>query len=184
MAGFLDILSDPRTLNAISGGLELGGRITSGIDRIQFGQQQGQAAQFAADQMRQQAGQQVAASQRSAYDVDQSAKYIASDALARAAASGGGASDPTVVNTIARIKAEGAYRSSLALYGGEDRARLLNLQADAKEKEGALAEQQSASIGASSFLQAGSSLLKTYANDSSILKRFGGNGPNISGGSY
>jgi hypothetical protein len=196
MAGILDVLMSAPALNSLSGGLDLAGAVSAGYDRIQFGQQQRQAADFAAGQMRTQAGQDQAATQRSAWSVDQSAKYIASDALAKAAASGGGASDPTVVNTIARIAAEGAYRSKLAVYGGDDRARLLNLQADAKQYEGALAEGQQDRAAVNGIVQGAAglvrsvargqqlrapaaprSLLGSYGSDSTILGRFGGGGP-------
>jgi hypothetical protein len=58
-----------------------------------------------------------------------------------AAASGAGASDASVVNIVGRIKGEGAYRAATALYAGEDKARVLRMQAAAKRYEGLTAEE-------------------------------------------
>jgi hypothetical protein len=179
VSGFLDFLQDPRFLNTAGAALEAGGNLTSAFNRFEFGAQQRQAAIFSASQLRDQGVQDQAAAQRSAWDADRTAKYVASEALAQAAASGGGASDPTVLNIISHIKAEGAYRQSLALYQGDARARLLNMQADAKEYEGALAERQSDEAGIGNLFAVGTSLLKGYARDSSMLQRFGGGGPSI-----
>jgi hypothetical protein len=188
MPGFLDFLTQPNTLdgmrsfNSLDTGVQAAGALTKGLSYYQYGTLQSQAAQFQSGQLRQQAGQVQAASQRTAWDADQSAKYIASDALAKAAASGGGASDPTVMSTIARIKAEGSYRQQLALYGGNQGARALNLQADAKDFEGTIQQQQSNNAGSASIMQVGSSLLRGYEKDSSLLTRFGLGGPKISSG--
>ena len=112
------------------------GAMIGGLSHLQFGMQAQQAAQFQAAQLRSNAGQAQASAQRSAFDVDRQSQYVASAALASAAASGGGASDPTVLNLMARNAGEFAYRKSVALYQGEDRARAMNMQADAKEFEG------------------------------------------------
>lgn len=91
---------------------------------------------FEAAQARQAAGQAIAASQIAAEEQRRQARYVQSRTLAVAAASGGGVSDPTIVNMLARIAGEGVYRANVALYGGEERARLLNMQAAAADYEG------------------------------------------------
>lgn len=73
------------------------------------------------------AGVVVAASQRNAHEEKRQADLAASRALAVAAASGGGVSDPTVVDTLVRIRGEGALRASVALYEGEERGRQIRL---------------------------------------------------------
>lgn len=113
------------------------------------GQRKNVESQFEAEQMEQQAGQTIAASQRTALDQRRQANLLASRALALAAASGGGASDPTVVRIIAGIKGEGAYRSAVSLYRGEEEARKLNLGAQGKRYEGATAEEAGLKQGAS-----------------------------------
>lgn len=81
--------------------------------------------QWAADR---QAGLVVAASQRQSAEELRQADLVASRALAVAAASGGGASDPTVVAVLARTRGEGVYRANLALYEGAERARAIRIQ--------------------------------------------------------
>lgn len=173
-----DLLNSPQALNSVGTGIEAAGSIIGGLSHIEFGQQAQQASEFQAAQLRQNAGQAQASAQHQAYDVDRQAQYTASSALATAAASGGGASDPTVVNLIARNAGEFAYRKSVALYQGDDKARLLNLQADAKEFEGSNTAANSNMVGMSQMFAAGTSLLKGSARDSSLLQRFGGGGPN------
>ena len=113
----------------------------AGILLQAFGQyQMGQAARTAGEITRgnaeleralaeEYAGQALAVSQRDAAEARRQSKLIASRSLAVAAASGGGVSDPTVVNLIANAAGEGEYRARVALYEGEARARSLRQQA-------------------------------------------------------
>lgn len=89
-------------------------------------------------QAEQNAGQAIAAAQRVRDEQTRQATLVASRAQAVAAASGGGASDATVVNLISRIKGEGAYRGMVAVYQGEEQARKLRLVASTKRYEGAV----------------------------------------------
>lgn len=79
--------------------------------------------------------QQLAASQREMLDQRRQAHLLASRALAVAAA-GGGADDPSTLHLIADINGEGAYRSALALYGGEAKAQQLRAQGEAAARAG------------------------------------------------
>lgn len=173
----LDILNDPRQLNAVGTALQAGGDFMGAYSHIQYGQQAAQASNFQAEQLRQQAGQAQAASQRDAYSVQREADYTASHALAVAAASGGGASDPTVIDLIARNAGEFAYRKSVALYQGNDRARLLNMQADAKEYEGKIIERNANQVATAQGIKGATSLLAGYERDASLAKKYGGGGP-------
>ena len=154
------------------------GNIMEGMNYARYGEQAKESADFQAEQLRQNAGQAQASAQRTAYDASRQTDYANSRALAVAAASGGGASDPTVVNLIARNAGEGAYRQAVALYGGDEKARLDNMQADAKEFEGANAEQNSNSVALGSIWKAGTTLLHSAAAEGSLLTRFGAGGPN------
>lgn len=137
-----------------------------------------QADEFEAKQLEQNAGQAIAASQRVALDRARDARYVQSRALAVAAASGGGVSDPTVVNLIGRIAGEGAYRQGLALYEGEDRARAMRMAAATKRFEGTMAIEEG-DMSADAFATQGmGSLVKGGA---SLFSKYGGKGP--SGGS-
>ncbi|MHB0965498.1 MAG: hypothetical protein ACYC36_03500 [Bellilinea sp.] len=117
------------------------GQLGAGKAAKAAGQRQQVAYNFQAAQLDDQANNAVATAQRSARDETRRAELIASRALAVAAASGGGASDPTVVHIISDIKGEGAYRSSVAMYQGEERSRQLKIGASAKRYEGSIAAQ-------------------------------------------
>lgn len=129
-----------------------------------IGARQMEAAEYEAQQLEQNAGQQQAAAQRAATEERRMANLAASRALAVAAASGG-ASDPTVVNLMARIQGEGAYRSMMELYGGEDRARLMRAQAASTRRGGQMFNEdaqrasKAAKFGAFSTVMKGSSSL-------------------------
>lgn len=174
---FLDFILNPGVLNAIAGGMQAGSRISQGQQIADHGQALKQAAQFQADQLREQAGDAIATAQRRAWSEDRAARYLQSETLARAAASGGGASDPTVINIIAKQAEEGAYRQQVALYEGNSRARGLVRQAQAREFEGASQLASAQGAERASYLQAGTSLIGSLARDSSLYQRFGGGGP-------
>lgn len=166
-------------LNATGGALDAFGQAAGGVSHVMFGIQARQAAQFQAAQLRQNAGTAQAASQRTAFDIDRQTQFITSRALAVAAGSGGGASDPTVVNLIARDAGEGAYQKQLALYGGKDRARLDMESADAKTFEGKTTFENSLQVGAAGYAGGATNLLKTQARGASLFQKYGGGGPNM-----
>lgn len=116
--------------------LTAGGQLAKGNAAQVIGARTNQADQFQAAQLVQNAGQEQASAEIGAENQNLATSYIVSQALARAAASGGGASDPTVINNIARIQGAGAYRANVARYEGDTRARSMNLQADALRAQG------------------------------------------------
>lgn len=178
MSWFDDLMKDPLALSNVGNTLDVSGQMIRAMGQIQAGSQTKGAADFQADQLRTNVGQTIAAAQRQAFEIDRQAQYTASAALAAAAASGGGASDPSVVTLIARNASEFAYRKAVTLYDGEDRARVMGLQADAKEFEGKQAKANSKTEAMGSLYRAGSTLLKGNARDGSLYQRFGGGGPN------
>lgn len=117
------------------------------------------AAEFDAQQLEQNAGQSVAAAQRQAFEAERSGKYLESRALAVAAASGGGASDPTVMNTIANLASETAYRKSVDLYQGEERSRQLKMSAAATRYSGEIGSQAILDQGRAAETQAFSGIV-------------------------
>jgi hypothetical protein len=119
------------------------GGLIAGRGARAAGEGERRAAEFQAQQLEQNAGQAIAASQRNAEEERRKARLLASRALAVAAASGGGASDVTVQNIIADIEGEGTYRAMTALYQGEEKARQLSMAAAGKRYEGELAVQAS-----------------------------------------
>lgn len=155
---------------------------------IVMGQRQREAAQFKAQQLRSHALQTVAASQRAGDTEERQARLLQSRALAVAAASGGGASDPTVMNLISGIAGEGSYRRAIRLYEGEDRARTLRMQADAAVYEGDLAVEGAASQSQAYQTQGMSSLFKGGSSivGSSLFQKYASGGarmPSASGDS-
>src|SRR3990167_6597653 len=73
--------------------------------------------------MEQSAGQERAAAQRAAIEQRRQGRFVGSRAQAIAAASGGGALDPSIVNLMGDLGSEADFRAATALYQGEDRAR-------------------------------------------------------------
>ena len=122
----------------------------------QAGRAADRLAQFKAQQLEQKAGQERAVSQRKAESVRRSAKYAESRALALAAASGGGASDPTVVNIMAGIVSEGEIAAQSALYEGEEQARGSEMSASASRYEGTQAKR-------ASNIKAGTTLMSSFS---------------------
>lgn len=100
-----------------------------------------QAKDYEAAQLEQNAMQSVAAGQQNAREEERKARLVASRAVAVAAAGGGGVTDPTVAKIIADIDGEGSYRAGVALYRGEDEARVQRQKATAARYEGAVAEE-------------------------------------------
>lgn len=143
---------------------------------------QGQEAKRAADrqtlpkllearQLERQSGQVKAASQRAAGEETKRAELIASRALALTAAGGGGTADPTVVNLIADINNEGAYRHAMALYQGEEQAKQLRFGGDMARREADIIRKGGAAAARASNWQAAS-----YAAQgaSSLYTKYGG----------
>ena len=169
-------------LNRDSTLFSAGGKLTQGIGQIVGGFQAAQNANYSADQLRVNAGQEKAASQRDMISEDQRSQRVQSEILARAAASGGGASDPTVVNIMARTAGEGAYRKAVALYHGDEAARAMTNQANAVEYEGKMAKHNAIMGGIGSIFSAGTNLISGGAGQSSLFQRFGNGGPGMFGG--
>jgi hypothetical protein len=167
VSGFLDFLTASggaaAELSILGGALQAAGSLQQGMDTQQ-------AKQYQADQLRQNGGQAQASAQRTAADIDRQTSLLVSRALAVAAASGGGASDPTVVNMIAQDAAVGAYRKAVALYNGDEANRASQMKADSLEYEG-----KSAKVGG--LLASGTSLLSGASKAASLYQKFGAGAP-------
>lgn len=150
---------------------------SGGLAKIQSGVAGRRSADVVADQLRYNAGQAQASAQRAAYNDDRAAQYLKSAQLAQAAASGGGAYDPTIVKLIAQNAGEMAYRKQVSLYEGVDKARLFGAQADATEFSGKSEQVNKAIAGFGDIYSAKSTLMKGQAREASLRVRFGGDGP-------
>lgn len=115
-----------------------------------------------AGQLDQMAVQDRASSQRTAGEQKRQARLLQSTALARAAASGGGASDPTVMNILANLSGEAEFRALTALYEGEESARSKEMQAQAKRKEAKNAKRAGYVAAAGQILQSGATMYERF----------------------
>ena len=147
------------------------------------------AANIEAAHMEQQAVLSVASAQRQMLAERKNARLVESRAQAVAAASGAGAADNTVVNIISDIAAEGAHRSSLALYDGLERARQLNIGAAVRREGGdiqaeyGMAAAKAHEIGAVGTLFSGAgSLYAKYGTSSNTAKPGGGGSKGLADG--
>lgn len=93
-------------------------------------------AYFEAKQMEIAAGQQQAIAQRAAQEELRKAELLQSRAIAVAAASGAGASDPTIMKIIGDIAAEGQLAAETQKYTGDEAARAMRVGAKVRRWEG------------------------------------------------
>lgn len=111
------------TMATLATAAQIGGTILSGIGAIQSlrgGNAQAKAINASAIQS---AGQERAKAQRASQEQRRQAALVSSRARAVAGASGGGVTDPTVVDITSELAGEGERRALTAMYEGEDRAR-------------------------------------------------------------
>ena len=133
------------------------------------------AAEFEARQAEYLANKAKAVSHLEAFEQRRIAALLASRTLALAAGSGAGASDPTVVGLMSEIYAEGAYRSALAMYEGEEEARSLGVAAQARRLSGKSAASAALTEGKSTAKASNLSMFSTLlSGGSSFLDKYGG----------
>jgi hypothetical protein len=118
-----------------------------------------QAAQYEVN-----AGLARASSQRKAIDVVREGKLQQSRVLALVAASGAGASDPSVVNALARMAGETQYAKDVALYEGDVEGMNYEMQASARRAEARAVKTLGYMKAASTLLSAGSTMADRYGN--------------------
>lgn len=178
---------------AIPAAISIVGHISSANAAASAGAAQQQAAEYQAAQLRINAGQAVASSQRAAEEQRRQGELVQSRAIALAASGGGGISDPGIANLLARNAGETAYASSVALYEGEDKARTMLEQAKAATYSGASAaksgldRQKAGMIGAFGDLVKGGGSLYTAFGGGGVTTvgdttYYGGAGPDSSWG--
>lgn len=170
-------MADPLT---IAIGAVAGGTILSASAQMQAAdaaEAQGQAAQtsayYEADQLEAQAGQERAASQRDMLENRRRERIVQSNLQAAAAASGGGATDPTVGRLASDIAVEGQYRALTDLYRGEERAIGLENKAAARRYEGDVGYMSGKARAASTRTGAVSSIFSGAAQGASLYAKYG-----------
>ncbi len=132
--------------------LAAAGAAVTTVSAIQQGQAQQQQAQAEARALVNKSNADASAAQRQAQDYRRQAQYAISRGQALAAASGAGATDPTVVNVLGQIAGEGDYRALTSLYTGETQSQNDLSGAQAARNEGSAA-------GKAGFLRGISTLL-------------------------
>lgn len=131
----------------------------------------GKAAQNEADYEAQmaniQAGQEQAASQRTMLDKQREKELAQSTLQARAASSGGGALDPSVVNIMGDLESQGTLNEQNALYTGDSKAAALRQSAALKTYSGQVANANGQQASTATLVSGASSMLAKYAPSAS-----------------
>lgn len=115
-----------------------------------------------AGQLEANAGLERAMGQRRAIEDRRQGRLAQSRALAVAASSGAGASDPTVVNAIADLAGEGEHRALTSLYEGDMAGDDLMRQAGARRREAKNTKRAGLFKAGSTILGAGASLYDRF----------------------
>lgn len=137
--------------------------------------------ELSAREAERQGGRVIAVSQIRAEEERRQGRLAASRALAVAAASGAGVSDPSIIDLISRTEGEAHYRASVALYEGEAEARQLRYEAAAGRGNAALTRvggqadyARGQNVRASYNLAAAG---KLFEGGASLYAKYGGSGP-------
>lgn len=152
--------------------LSAGGQVERGNAGVAVANRRKAALEFQAQQLETEAGQSKAVSQVQAADVARQNALVQSSILARAAASGAGASDPSVLSVMARTGAESAYRQAVALYEGEAQARMDLTRASAARFEGQTNVSDAASARRQANIGAGATVLAGGAKSLSMYDKY------------
>jgi hypothetical protein len=136
--------------------------VVTAAGHVMKGRAQKQAAEAEAKQRRIRAGSIRATGQRQAIESRREARYIMSTARARAASSGAGSADPTVVNILADIEAGGEYNALSDLFTAEESARDEEFSANMRRREGRTAQNVGYANAAGSLLESASSFGMKY----------------------
>lgn len=131
-------------LTAVGTAVSAAGTIASGNAAEDAGRRAQQAQVFKSQQLEMQAQESRAAAQRDALEKRRQGELAGSQLQARAAASGGGADDPTIVGLGEEIAGRSEYQALASIYTGENRARGMTDEAMGARMTGdaALAEGQ------------------------------------------
>jgi hypothetical protein len=120
---FDPITATTMALTAAGTGMSAMGTLAGGKAAAQAGYAAQQSHEFTARQQEQAAQEGRAVAQRSALEKRREGSLLSSKMLARAAASGGGADDPTVTKIGEDIAGRSEYDALTEMYKGENRAR-------------------------------------------------------------
>ena len=135
------------------------GTLAGGKAAMQAGQYAQQSHEFTARQQGQAAKEARAVGQRSAFEKRREGDLLDSKLQARAAASGGGATDPTVLDLSGDIAQRSEYDALFEMYKGENKARGLQDAALASRMSGQAALFEGEAKRKASYLSAAGTLI-------------------------
>lgn len=158
----------------MSGIFSLLGAVVAAAGTIAAGKAQKESAYYQAQQYELKSKEEAAAGQREAMEAERNKQLVLSKQQSLAAASGLGATDPTIVELAGETAKRGTYQAQMLRYGGEERATGLRAQAVASRMSGdaALAGAQASAAG---------SIIGGFG---SMFSNFGGGGYSSGAGSY
>jgi hypothetical protein len=143
--------------------LQVAGAVTSMAGEQESEENIKRANYRSAKQLERNADNAIGAGQRKMLAERRNKELVASRALALAAASGADATSPGIVDIIADIEGEGAYRESVALYEAEQQATDMREEAQ-NLREGIRAVETAGQYQrAATALQGASSVYDTYS---------------------
>lgn len=161
----------------ILGGVQLMGTFMQANSQKQQGEAQQAQYNYVAAEERTQAGQEAAASQRTAQQQNLQNQYVQSRAQASAAAGGGSATDPTIETNAEQIAGQGRLKTLTDIYQGNSASYALNNKANLDQYQGTLANQAGNTKAMGTLFSGASSLYTRYGSP------FSGGGDS-SGGVY
>jgi len=123
-------------MSGMAAALPVVGGVVTAAGQYQEGEEKLATSRAQGAQMRRNAGQLRAAGQAQGAEELRKAELMRSRILAVAAASGGGVTDPTVVNLVSANAAEGSLAAATHRYNAESKAQDTEYQAMITEKEG------------------------------------------------
>lgn len=163
---------DPVTMTVATvagGALSAAGTLMGGNAAAEAGASARQSQYFKAKQEEMAAQESRASAQRAALDKGRETTLLQSQLQARAAASGGGASDPGILDLAGDIAGRGEYEALTEMFRGENRARGLEdsatgsrMTGDAAAAEGRAKRDASYFSAAGTLIGSAGSAYRTY----------------------
>lgn len=158
-------MADPMTIMMVGGTiLQAAGQISQGNAADANAKAQQEQLEYQAKVREINAGQERAAAQRRAIEERRQGDLASSRARAVAAAGGGDTFDPSVIDILGDLDAEGQYYSDIAMYEGEERARDLESGAALNRHEGQMARSAGKQAKKQSRFAAASTIMKGGAD--------------------
>jgi hypothetical protein len=157
--------ADFSPLQLLAGGMQGVGGITNALGTLaggasakQAGQMEEQAANFQATQLRQNASQAVASSQRQMLDTQLKTQQLVSTSTARSAAGGVNAGAGSAATNVGNIAQRGSYQSMMDLFSGQSKATGMLNEAAGVQYTGQMEALEGEEKQDASYLAAGGTL--------------------------